>query len=357
MNIKYKLISFEFEDILNTGQMLALSLDRLLSRESVTPAQLRLAGLPVATPLIGKYLESGRAESMLQTIVEKVSTIILLTVEEVLNLIAVKERPAIGSMVIIPGGKSYVGDFADDPAYPRETPPHPAMISPFLISPYPVTVREYAMFIADDGYSRDEFWSEEGIENRERIGLRRPQCFQEIFWDELASYPSQNLKPLGGVSWYEAEAYLNWAGQRFPTEHEWEYAARGGLHGKRYPWGDHLYRGMACFGKELSVGPDAVCLNYTGFNGYGLNHMAGGVWEWVSDWCGNTYYEELDFAIRNKSVVLNPRGPEEGELKVARGGCWASYKSDIQVHRRNSIEPFKQDMAFGFRAAGDLLDA
>jgi len=348
--LNLKLISFEFEDILNTGQMLALSFDRLQSREGVTPTQLRLAGLPVATPLIGKYLETGRAEFMIRAVVGRP----ILTVNEASDLI-VREggMPAIGSMIKIPGGGFFAGNSSFDSTFPNELPAHPVRIRPFLISPYPVTIGEYARFISDGGYSRDEFWSEEGIRIRDLVNIRRPNCFPEkTSWKEAADFPSRYKKPVHGLSWYEAEAYLNWAGQRFPTEHEWEYAARGGLVGKHYPWGDLVSLEEAHFGKQTSWGPETVNLYNTGFNGFGLKDMAGNVFEWVSDWYGERYYKELA-----EGLIRNPEGPEEGKYKVLRGGCWVSLGRDIQVQRRHLSEPFTQDNFCGFRAAGELLDA
>jgi len=183
-----------------------------------------------------------------------------------------------------------------------------------------------------------------------------------------SSIAGRGNHPVVHVAYADAEAYARWAGKRLPTEAEWEFAARGGLEGKVYPWGDEFmpegrwmtnsFQGHFPDHNAASDGHVATApVAQFPANGYGLHDVAGNVWEWVSDWYRPDYYLQLAQA---GGVARNPKGPERsfdpsepGQPKrVHRGGsflCTDQYCSRYMVGTRGKGEVNSGTNHLGFR--------
>jgi formylglycine-generating enzyme required for sulfatase activity len=174
--------------------------------------------------------------------------------------------------------------------------------------------------------------------------------------------------PVVHIAFEDAVAYAKWAGKRLPTEAEWEFAARGGLSGKVYPWGDELAPGghwMANTYQGHFPDADAHDDGFQGIgpvakfppNGYGLYDVAGNVWEWTSDWYRPDYYAQLANA---DGVANNPTGPDSSfdpsepgvKKRVHRGGsflCTDQYCSRYMVGTRGKGDIDTGTNHLGFR--------
>ncbi|MCL6594341.1 MAG: formylglycine-generating enzyme family protein, partial [Alicyclobacillus sp.] len=265
-----------------------------------------------------------------------------------------QQAPPAG-MVLIPGGSFLMGT-DDGDGFPEdgEGPVRCVTVRPFYMDVHTVTNAEFARFVTATGYQTEAevygwsfvFYGLLSSQTRRHV---RQVVKQTPWWCvvEGASWrcpegSDSNLDlrmnhPVVHVSWNDAVAYCQWARKRLPTEAEWEFAARGGLVQKKYPWGDELAPGgehrcniwQGVF-PTLNTAEDG----YLGTapvdaflpNGYGLYNMCGNVWEWCSDW--------FTAQVEEKGGEDNPTGPRYGRTKVMRGGsylCHASYCRDYRV--------------------------
>jgi sulfatase modifying factor 1 len=235
--------------------------------------------------------------------------------------------PAPPLMSLIPSGCFDMGD-AFNEGYTEELPVHNVCItSNFYMDVHEVTNAEYAVCVSAGGCTAP---SDSSSETR-------------------ASYygnPVYNDYPVIYVSWNQVDDYCAWAGKRLPTEAEWEFAARGGLSGKRYPWGDTLSGTYANYSDSGDPWDnDTSPVGYYAANGYGLYDMAGNVFEWVNDQYQNDYY--------HMSPTNDPPGPASGVVRVLRGGGWDNDTSYLRVAGRTDNTPSVQHGNKGFRCAGD----
>jgi formylglycine-generating enzyme required for sulfatase activity len=197
-----------------------------------------------------------------------------------------------------------------DGGLPSERPLHEVWLDAFLIARAPVTNADYAAYLDATGASPPRFWTSPE--------LSRPR------------------QPVVGLSWNEATAFAAWAGARLPTEAEWEKAARGGLTGARFPWGD------ASPATRFTAPPDVPA---TPPNPLGLTDLSGVCHEWCADW-----YDDAFYAV---SPTTNPRGPAHGTRRVSRGGAWRHADPWSPVAHRSSLPPNLRYSDYGLRLARD----
>lgn len=269
------------------------------------------------------------------------------------------------------GGAFLMGHDLDE-GYPEdgEGPEHPVELSPISIDVITVTNEMFGGFVEETGFQTEaERWGWSFV-----FGGFLPDDFpptrgvaQTPWWRQVEgsdwTHPEGSHSDIGGranhpvvhVSWNDAVAYCQWSGTRLPTEAEWEYAARGGLVQKRFPWGDEREPGgehlMNVWQGEF---PSENTLD-DGFagtapaksfqpNGFGLYNMTGNVWEWCADWFAPDAYRS--------HAPADPTGPPSGTRKVMRGGsylCHDSYCYRYRVAARSANTPDSSAGNIGFR--------
>ena len=280
-------------------------------------------------------------------------------------------------MVLLAGGEFRMG--ADDgEGFPGdgEGPVRTVRVAPYAIDPHAVTNARFATFVKATGYRTDaERYGGSFVFHRflrpEVAKLVTAQSETAPWWWYVpgacwkapegpgSSIAPRQDHPVVHVSWNDAGAYCAWAGTRLPREAEWEFAARGGLEERRYPWGDDLTpRGQHRCNIWQGDFPrqDAAEDGYAGTapvsafrpNGFGLYNTAGNVWEWCEDWFSP------DFHVHGPRD--NPAGPPTGTTKVIRGGsylCHASYCNRYRVAARSFNSPESSTGHTGFRVVRD----
>ncbi len=235
--------------------------------------------------------------------------------------------PAPPNMALIPSGCFDMGD-AFGEGESNEFPVHNVCItSDFYMDVHEVTNAEYAACVSGGGCTA-------------------PSNSSSYSRGSYYGNPTYDNFPVIYVDWNQATAYCTWAGKRLPTEAEWEYAARGGLSGKRYPWGDSISGTDANYWNSGDPWDnDTSEVEYYAANGYGLYDMTGNVYEWTNDWYSSTYY--------SSSPTNDPPGPASGTYRVLRGGLWYDPSAYLRVAYRTTYFPTFLYNSLGFRCAGD----
>jgi sulfatase modifying factor 1 len=225
-------------------------------------------------------------------------------------------------MIQIPEGPFMMGSTDGDP---DEIPEHQVFLKAFFLDKKEVTQEEYARFA--------------------KI-TKLPMPKIEVFEEDQSKLLQPEFAAMS-VSWDEAVAYCKWAGKRLPTEAEWEKAGRG--EGKRkYPWGDNFVTGNANVdgsedGYRYLAPPGSF---ETGRSPYGVYDMTGNVAEWVADSYDESYYK--------KSPYRDPKGPDNAELKVVRGGSWRETEHNARLSKRFAAKHWRTDITIGIRCASDV---
>ncbi|XP_046660328.1 formylglycine-generating enzyme isoform X1 [Homalodisca vitripennis] len=279
-------------------------------------------------------------------------------------------------MAFIPGNSFYMGTnkpiiLADGEGPERET-----SISDFFIDVFEVSNNHFQEFVMDSGYVTEaekfgnSFVFEHLISEKTKATINQAVAAAPWWlpvngadWKHPEGLDS-NIKdrmnhPVVHVSWNDAVAFCEWAGKRLPTEAEWEFACRGNLQGRLFPWGNNaLPRGehrmniwQGQFPEEntaddgfLSTAPIDRFAN----NSYGLHNMVGNVWEWVADWW-TTHH--------SSHHQTDPTGPVSGTDKVKKGGSYLCHHSYCYRHRcaaRSQNTPDSSAGNLGFRCAADV---
>jgi len=300
-------------------------------------------------------------------------------------------------MVVIPAGTFQMGDsFSEGDS--DERPVHTVTLSSFYMSRCEITNGQYRDFL-QSALSQGLVTVSGGVVYKAGSGTSYPYCdthaadsdSQIVYSGGAFSVRTKGGRsmvndPMVEVSWYGAVGYCNWRSQQegrqpcynlstwvcdfgkngyhLPTEAQWEYAARGGLSGKRFPWGNTIthsqanYYSSSSYSYDISptrgyhptwndgIYPYTSPVGSFAPNGYGLYDMAGNVYEWCNDWYSSSYY--------SSSPSTSPTGPTSGTYRVLRGGSWGSIANYCRVADRGGGRPDRRDNVIGFRVSLDF---
>lgn len=246
-------------------------------------------------------------------------------------------------------GSFLMGNNGHEPySYSDELPQHSVQLSGYWIGKYEVTRGQYQRFIDAEGYLDPSYWSSDGWTWK---GGRT----QPTYWEPKQNWGTGEFTqtddyPVVGVSYYEAEAFCNWAEGHLPTEAQWEKAARWtGSNPNIWPWGD-VWDAEECNNKDDTLYPGnetAPVGSYpAGESTCRCQDMAGNVWEWCLDWYLGNYYSQTP-----PGGWVDPEGPPDGADRILRGGSWNYSDNYNRCAIRGCYPPGTDANFVGFRLA------
>ncbi len=246
-----------------------------------------------------------------------------------------KTHPKDGSlMVMIPKGTFIMGS----DKYSAEQPIQKIYLDPYYIDKYLVTNEMFKKFVDATGYKTD---AEKHGGGMVRIG-RRWRKIKDATWrmpDGLTPIDDKMDHPVSQVSYNDALSYCKWAGKDLPTEAQWEKAARG-TDGREYPWGKEPPDDSRANFDNL-IGTTTPVKKYEkGASPYGIQDMAGNVYQWCKDWYGT-----------GPRAEKNPTGPPKGKERVVKGGSFIEGEESLRSANRDRYKPDYSSYLFGFRCA------
>jgi formylglycine-generating enzyme len=309
-----------------------------------------------------------------------------------------------GAMVLIPGGTFTMGARERRFAREDEFPANEVTVSSFYMDVHPVTNAQFREFVEATGYITTAEVAPDWEEMKKQLPPGTPKPDESLlvpaslvfrspgqrvslnnyqsWWEWLpganwrhpmgpdSSVEDKDDFPVVHISWYDANAYAQWAGKRLPTEAEWEYAARGGNNDFIYPWGNdavtpektNYWQGEFPYldlSEDGFEGPSPV--KTFSPNGFGLYDMAGNVWEWTADWYHHNYY----LMLATHSEIKNPTGPDTSydpmepaiPKRTIRGGsflCNDSYCAGYRASARMKSSPDSGMLHLGFRLVKEI---
>jgi len=247
------------------------------------------------------------------------------------NVTLILESETLEGMVFVKGGTFEMGSTS---GVSNEQPVHSVAISSFYIGKYEVTQSEYEAVMGNNPSSFS--------------GENNP--VENVSWYDAIEYCNKLSENQGFTKFYTingTNVTMNWRanGFRLPTEAEWEYASRGGMHSAQYTYsGSNNIDDVALYFSNSGSKTHEVGTKQP--NELGIYDMSGNVWEWCNDWYSSTYY--------SSSPSVDPQGPGSGTYKVNRGGSWYDDASDCRSAYRSFFNPTASFSNFGFRIAQDL---